>query len=96
MKNLILVLILLNIATNSYAVGFTEASKEIHTIVTRDANGKVIKTEKMTATQLNSQNANTKNHYYIDKSGKRIKIQEGLRTHTFYDSQGKYMGTYYK
>ena len=73
-----------------------EEENQMHTITYTDANGKVIKTEKMTNAQINAQNTNTKNHYYYDKSGKRIKIQEGLRTYTLYDNQGKYMGTYYK
>ncbi len=95
-KILLLLFIFIFNSLSCFSFPFSpEEENQIHTITYTDANGKVIKTEKMTNAQINAQNTNTKNHYYHDKSGKTIRIREGLRTYTLHDEQG-YMGTYYK
>ena len=98
-KILLLLFIFIFNSLSCFSFPFSpEEENQIHTITYTDANGKVIKTKKMTAAQLSAQSKSveTKDHYYYDKSGKSIRIKEGLRTYTLYDNQGKYMGTYYK
>lgn len=59
-----------------FSFSFSEEENKIETITYTDANGKVIKTEKMTNSQINAQSTNTKNHYYYDKSGKQLEYEK--------------------